>query len=52
MVADVGAGSGILSLMAAKSGASHVYGIEFSDFIMKARENVSANKAEDRITLI
>jgi predicted RNA methylase len=40
IVADVGAGSGILTILAARAGASHVYAIEFSDYIEKARENV------------
>ena len=43
LVADVGAGSGILSLMAARAGAEHVFGIEFSDFIAEAKENVRVN---------
>ena len=33
VVADIGAGSGVLTLASAAAGAAHTYGIEASDFI-------------------
>ena len=41
MVIDVGAGTGILSIFAAEAGASHVYGIEHTNVIEKAKDRVS-----------
>lgn len=36
IVVDVGAGTGVLSLLAAQGGAQHVYAIEFSDIAINA----------------
>jgi predicted RNA methylase len=40
IVIDVGAGTGILSIFAAEAGASHVYGIEYTNLIEKAKDKV------------
>ncbi|KAI8981111.1 S-adenosyl-L-methionine-dependent methyltransferase [Pilobolus umbonatus] len=52
VVLDVGCGTGILSMFAAKSGAKHVYGIDMSNIIHQARTIVKDNGFEDKITLI
>ena len=41
---DVGCGSGILSLFAAKAGASKVYAIEASNVAIAARKLVEKNQ--------
>ncbi|KAK1832855.1 HNRNP arginine N-methyltransferase [Podospora conica] len=52
VVLDVGCGTGILSMFAAKAGAKHVIGVDMSTIIFKAREIVKVNGLEDKITLI
>lgn len=52
VVLDVGSGTGILCLFAAKAGASHVYGIECSEIVEISRKIVADNKLQDRITFI
>ncbi|KAI8973266.1 S-adenosyl-L-methionine-dependent methyltransferase [Mycotypha africana] len=52
IVLDVGCGTGILSMFAAKAGAKHVYGIDMSNIIHQARVIVKDNGFEDKITLI
>lgn len=52
IVLDVGCGTGILSMFAAKAGAKHVYAIDMSNIIEKAREIVTLNGLDDKITLI
>ncbi|KAF8460381.1 S-adenosyl-L-methionine-dependent methyltransferase [Kalaharituber pfeilii] len=52
IVLDVGCGTSILSMFAVQAGAKHVYGIDMSTIIEKAREIVKVNKMEDKITLI
>lgn len=52
VVVDIGAGTGILSLLAARSGARRVYAIEPDDAIAVAREIGAANGYSDRITFI
>ncbi|WWC92751.1 uncharacterized protein L201_007710 [Kwoniella dendrophila CBS 6074] len=52
VVMDVGCGTGILSMLAAKAGAKHVYAIEASGLAVKARENIRKNGFEDVITVI
>eukprot|EP00002_Diphylleia_rotans_P028120 TRINITY_DN5671_c0_g1_i1.p1 TRINITY_DN5671_c0_g1~~TRINITY_DN5671_c0_g1_i1.p1 ORF type:complete len:339 (+),score=89.23 TRINITY_DN5671_c0_g1_i1:69-1085(+) len=52
IVLDVGCGTGILSLFAAKAGAKHVYGIDFSGIIEQAQEIVRDNGYEGKVTLI
>jgi len=52
IVLDVGCGTGILSMFAAKAGAKHVYGIECSGIIHSARQIIKDNKLDKQITLI
>jgi len=52
IVLDVGCGTGILSMFAAKAGAKHVIGVDMSTIIFKAREIVKINGLADKITLI
>ncbi|KAK7738529.1 Nuclear SAM-dependent mono-and asymmetric methyltransferase [Cytospora paraplurivora] len=52
VVLDVGCGTGILSMFAAKAGAKHVIGVDMSTIIFKAREIVEVNGLTDKITLI
>jgi ribosomal protein L11 methyltransferase len=52
-VADLGAGSAVLAIAAAKLGASHVTAIELDhDAIANAEENVVRNDVADRVTVI
>lgn len=52
-VADIGAGSAVLSICAAKLGASRVVAVEIDeDAIGNAEENVRANKVDDRVHVI
>jgi ribosomal protein L11 methyltransferase len=52
-VADLGAGSAVLSIAAAKLGAAHVAAIETdSDAIGNAEENVRRNDVSDRVVVI
>ncbi|HEX2717568.1 MAG TPA: 50S ribosomal protein L11 methyltransferase [Gemmatimonadaceae bacterium] len=52
-VADLGAGSAVLAIAAAKLGASHVAAIELDpEAIANAEENVERNGVADRVTVI
>lgn len=52
-VADLGAGSAVLAIAAAKLGASHVAAIELDhDAISNAEENVARNGVADRVVVI
>ncbi|KAF8490349.1 S-adenosyl-L-methionine-dependent methyltransferase [Russula emetica] len=51
-VLDVGCGTGILSMFAARAGASHVVGIDMSNIIDQAVKIVEANGFKDTITLV
>ncbi|VDB95927.1 unnamed protein product [Peniophora sp. CBMAI 1063] len=51
-VLDVGCGTGILSMFAAKAGAEHVVGIDMSNIIDQAAKIVEANGFKDKITLV
>lgn len=51
-VLDVGCGTGILSMFAAKAGAKHVYGIDCSSIVEQARKIVDINGFSDQITIL
>ncbi|XP_013417122.1 protein arginine N-methyltransferase 1 isoform X2 [Lingula anatina] len=52
VVLDVGCGTGILCMFAAKAGAKKVIGIECSSIVDHARRIVEANHFDDVITLV
>jgi protein arginine N-methyltransferase 1 len=52
IVLDVGAGSGVLSIWAAKAGAKHVYACEATSMANHARSMVAANNESHRVTVI
>merc|ERR1712212_1075954 len=52
IVLDVGCGTGILSMFAAKSGAKHVYGVDMSGIVVQAQKIVSTNGLADKVTII
>lgn len=52
IVLDIGAGTGILSIFAARSGAKHVYAIENAEIALFAEEIIRKNKLSDKITVI
>ena len=43
IVLDIGAGTGILSIFAARAGAKHVYAIEFAEIATFAIEIIKKN---------
>lgn len=52
-ILDVGSGSGILSILAARLGAREVVGVDTDDEAVRAgRENVRANGVGDRVTIM
>ena len=51
IVLDIGCGTGILSIFAARAGAKHVYGIEFADIADYAKEIIKKNNLSDKITI-
>lgn len=53
VVLDIGSGSGLLAMMAARAGAAHVYSCEGVPVLaQKAREIVAANGLSERITIL
>ncbi|TFK27687.1 arginine N-methyltransferase 3 [Coprinopsis marcescibilis] len=52
VVLDVGCGTGILSLFAARAGAKRVIAVDASDIVDKAKNIVKSNGLEDIITVI
>ncbi|KAF9568765.1 arginine N-methyltransferase 3 [Agrocybe pediades] len=52
VVLDVGCGTGILSLFAARAGAKRVIAVDASDIALKARKIIKANGFEDVITVV
>lgn len=51
IVLDIGCGTGILSLFAAKAGAKHVYAVDNAEIALFAKEIVKQNGYEDKITV-
>ncbi|KAG1680823.1 hypothetical protein FOA52_008156 [Chlamydomonas sp. UWO 241] len=52
VVLDVGTGSGILAMFAAKAGASKVYAVEATTMAVAARKLIEHNKLDNVITVI
>jgi predicted O-methyltransferase YrrM len=53
IVFEVGAGTGLLAMLAARAGAAHVYTCEREPLLVEvARENIARNGLADRITVI
>ncbi len=52
IVLDVGCGTGILSIFAARAGAKHVYAVDNANIVHQAREIIEANGFKDKITVI
>ena len=52
IVLDIGTGSGVLAIAAARAGARHVYAVEASDIADVAERVFAVNGAQDRVTLI
>ncbi|KAK9463060.1 S-adenosyl-L-methionine-dependent methyltransferase [Lipomyces oligophaga] len=52
VVLDVGCGTGILSMFAARAGAKHVIGVDMSSIIEMAKKIVEINGFSDKITLL
>lgn len=51
-VLDIGCGTGILSMFAAKAGATKVLAIECSNIVDYARKIIEANRLDDVIEII
>ena len=52
VVLDIGTGSGILAVAAARAGARHVYAVEATDIAAVAERVFAANGVQGRVTLI
>ena len=52
IVLDIGAGTGILSIFAARAGAKHVYAVENAEIAFFAKEIIKNNGLSDKITVI
>lgn len=52
VVLDVGTGSGILAIWAAKAGASRVYAIEYTDMAKHAQKLVAHNGVQDVVQVM
>lgn len=52
IVMDIGCGTGILSIFAARAGAKHVYAIDNAEIALYAREIIKRNGLSDKITVL
>jgi precorrin-6B methylase 2 len=52
VVLDIGTGSGVMAIAAARAGARHVYAVEASDIADVAERVFARNGVQDRVTLI
>ena len=52
IVLDIGSGTGVLSIFAARSGAKHVYGIEKANIYLHSRNIIEENGLTDKITIL
>jgi protein arginine N-methyltransferase 1 len=52
IVLDIGAGTGVLSIFAARAGAKHVYAVENAEIAYFAREIIKKNGLESKITVL
>lgn len=52
IVLDIGCGTGILSIFAARAGAKHVYAVENAEIAVFAREIIKKNGLESKITVL
>ena len=52
IVLDIGAGTGILSIFAARSGAKHVYAVENAEIALFAKEIINKNNLGSKITVV
>jgi len=52
IVLDIGCGTSILSMFAARAGAKRVFGIECSNIVEHAKTIVAANRLEDIVTIV
>lgn len=52
VVLDIGTGSGVLAIAAARAGARHVYAVEGSDIAEVAERVFAANGVKDTVTLV
>ena len=52
IVLDVGSGTGILSMFAAKAGAKHVYAVEYANIADFSKKIIEDNGLSERVTVL